>query len=77
MKDKPTLPADGFDFCEATRRWFDKWRSSRATDRWDERQWEYMFDTAIVHSLVYGSYDFHYLGELRARLTQMGLEFED
>ncbi len=75
-REKPNLPEDGFEFCPATREWFEAWRSSRATDDWDDRQWQYMFDTAIVHSLVYGSYDFHWLGELRTRLTQMGLYFE-
>ena len=75
-REKPNLPEDGFEFCPATREWFEAWRSSRATYDWDDRQWQYMFDTAIVHSLVYGSYDFHWLGELRTRLTQMGLYFE-
>ena len=75
-REKPQLP-DSFDFCDQTREWFEAWRSSRCTDRWDMRQWNYMFDTAIVHSLVYGSYDFRWLGELRARLTQMGLDFEE
>lgn len=75
-EEKPGLPEGGFDFCPATRSWYDAWRRSPATDGWDERQWQYMWDTAIVHSLVYGSYDFHWLPELRARLTQMGLAFE-
>ena len=75
-KEKPELP-DDFDFCPATRKWFEAWRSNRCTNNWDDRQWQYMFDTAIVHSLVYGSYDFHWLGGLRARLTQMGLAFDD
>ncbi|RVU97045.1 hypothetical protein EII22_08920 [Coriobacteriales bacterium OH1046] len=74
-RGKPELPGS-FDFCDATREWYAAWRSSRCTDGWDMRQWNYMFDTAIVHSLVYGSYDFSWLAELRARLTQMGLEFE-
>ena len=64
-REKPNLPEEGFEFCPATREWFEAWRSSRATDDWDDRQWQYMFDTAIVHSL-----------ELRTRLTQMGLYFE-
>lgn len=73
-KEKPSLP-DGFDFCDATREWFGVWRDSHETDDWDGRQWQYMFDTAIVHSLVYGSYDFHWLPELRTRLFHMGLDF--
>ena len=73
-KEKPHLPEDT-DWPQQTRDWFDTWRDSHETDDWDERQWQYMFDTAIVHSLVYGSYDFHWLPELRTRLFQMGLDF--
>lgn len=29
--EKPDLPEE-FEFCPATRRWFEAWRSSRATD---------------------------------------------
>lgn len=75
-REKPDLPEE-FDFCPATRRWFETWRSSRVTDHWDDRQWQYMFDTAIVHSLVWGSFDFHWLSELRTRETQMGLVYDD
>ena len=75
-RPKPDLP-EGFEFSQATREWFEAWRTSRCTDQWDERQWQFMFDTAIVHSLVYGSYDFHWLPELRTRLLQMGLTFDD
>ena len=75
-RETPDLPEE-FDFCPATRRWFETWRSSRVTDHWDDRQWQYMFDTAIVHSLVWGSFDFHWLSELRTRETQMGLVYDD
>lgn len=71
---KPELPEE-FDFCAATRRWYAAWRDSHETDDWDDRQWQFMFDTAIVHSLVWGSFDFHWLGELRAREAQMGLAY--
>ena len=75
-KEKPQLP-DDWDWADATREWFRAWRSSKCTNGWDERQWQYLFDTAIVHSLVYGSQDYGYLGELRQRLQYMGLEFDD
>lgn len=73
--NKPTLP-DTWDWCEETRAWFDAWRLSPATDDWDGRQWQYMFDTAIVHSLVYGTQAYQFLGELGNRLKFMGLQFE-
>lgn len=74
--EKPNLP-DDWDWCPATLQWYEAWCSSRCTDGWDERQWQYMFDTAIVHSLVYGSQQFNYLGELSNRLKFMGLEFDN
>lgn len=75
-REKPHLPTDT-DWPPQTVEWFEAWRDSRCTDQWDERQWQYMFDTAIVHSLVYGSFAFNWLPELRTRLVQMGLVFDD
>lgn len=75
LNEKPWLP-DTWDWCEETREWYKTWRDSEVTDDWDERQWQYMFDTAIVHSLVYGSQAYNYLGELSNRLRFMGLTFE-
>ena len=63
-KDKPTLPEDT-DWPKETVEWFEAWRSNRCSDHWDDRQWQYVMDTAIVHALVYGSNAF------------MGLTFED
>ena len=74
--EKPTLP-EGTVWPEETREWFEAWRQSRCTDHWDERQWQYMFDTAIVHALVYGSSDFSALAQLHQREAFMGLSFED
>jgi len=73
--EKPHLPSDT-DWPPSTVEWFEAWRSDHITDQWGEIQWQYMFDTAIVHSLVYGSYAFQWLPELRARLVQMGLDFD-
>lgn len=75
-EEKPTLPPDT-DWPIETVKWFNSWRSHRCTNNWDERHWQYMFDTALVHALVYGSSDFGALPELHKRLSFMGLEFED
>lgn len=75
-KDKPTLPEDT-DWPKETVEWFEAWRSNRCSDHWDDRQWQYVMDTAIVHALVYGSNDFGALTELHKRLAFMGLTFED
>ena len=73
--DKPKLSED-IPFPEETLKWFESWRNSSRTDDWDELQWQYLIDTALVHSAVWGSQDFSMLGELRTRLAYMGLTFE-
>lgn len=75
-REKPTLPTDT-DWPAETVTWFNAWRDDRCSDRWDERQWQYVMDTAIVHALMYGSNDFGALAELDKRLRFMGLTFED
>jgi len=73
--EKPNLP-ETTDFPEETIEWFEAWKNSSRTDTWDAPQWQYMFDTAIVHALIYASNQFNLLGELRARLAFMGLDFD-
>lgn len=70
-REKPTLPTDT-DWPAETVTWFNAWRDDRCSDRWDERQWQYVMDTAIVHALVYGSNDFGALAELDKRLRFHG-----
>jgi hypothetical protein len=72
---KPSLPDDA-DWPDSTVTWFNAWCDSSRTDSFDATQWQYMFDTALVHASVWGSGNFAMLGELRARLTAMGLVFE-
>jgi hypothetical protein len=73
---KPDLP-DDVDWPDSTVAWFSAWRDSSRTDSFDSLQWQYMFDTALVHASVWGSGNFAMLGELRARLIQMGLTFDN
>lgn len=72
--DKPKLPED-IPFPDETVKWFESWRNSSRSDDWDELQWQYLIDTALVHSAVWGSQDFSMLGELHKRLAYMGLTF--
>ncbi len=76
---KPTLEdlRPDWDWDEETRAWFEAWRSDEITDDWDDKQWRYMCDTAIVHGLVYAANDYGYLRELHSRLAFMGLDFDD
>lgn len=74
---KPNLPrVEGQPWCAETKRWFRAWRDSAATDSWDGRQWQFLFDTALVHQAVWYDGDLTKVGELRAREAQMGLAFE-
>ena len=75
MKQKPNLP-DDIDYPPRTIDWYEKWRSSSITDNWSQPQWEFMFDTALVHANVWGSGNFAMLGALGKREVQMGLVFE-
>ena len=72
---KPSLPR-GTDWGPDTRAWFKAWADSPATDEWDARQWQYMFDTALVHNMIYAYSDISLIAELRQRLAFMGLTFE-
>jgi hypothetical protein len=74
-KDKPELP-DTVSWPPATKQWFESWRASPRTDGWDEAQWQYMFDTALVHALVWGKQDTAMLAELRQRTRCLGLTFD-
>lgn len=74
---KPNLPrVEGQPWCAETKRWFKAWRDSPVTDSWDMRQWQYFFDTALVHQAVWYDGDLTKVGELRAREAQMGLSFD-
>ena len=75
--EKPKLPTgdDMYEFCPATHEWFETWRQNPCTDGWDDRHWQYLFDTAVVHTAVYDSRDYAMLGELDKRERYMGLSF--
>jgi hypothetical protein len=74
---KPNLPSvEGQPWCTETKRWYKAWRDSTATDSWDDRQWQFLFDTALVHMAVWYDGDLSKVGELRAREAQMGLSFD-
>ena len=76
MQTKPNLP-DTSEWAPETLEWYRVWKDSSRTDEWDDAQWQFMFDTAVVHSLIYGAGNFALLGELRNRLAYMGLTFEE
>jgi hypothetical protein len=72
---KPTLP-EAISWPAATQVWFDTWRTSQHTDSWTPEQWQFLFDTALVHAAVWGQGNFQMLGELRLRSEKMGLTFK-
>lgn len=76
MSEKPTLAELGGDYAEDTEKWFEAWRSSPRTDGWDACQWQYMKDTAVVHTLIYGQGMFEMLPDFEKRLDKLGLRFD-
>lgn len=73
---KHELPSN-IDFPDETKQWFDDWVKSERTKNWDAAQWQYFYDTALVHASVWGSGDMAMLGELRTRLAYLGLTFDE
>jgi hypothetical protein len=76
---KPNLPdtlPDGTPWAPQTIKWFEAWRESPMTNKWDGPQWQYMFDTAMVHTSIWAYNNLSLLAELRIRETQMGLLFD-
>lgn len=74
--DKPTLEQLGGDFSEDTKQWFDAWRDSPRTDGWDAAQWQYMKDTAVIHSCIYSMNMIELFPDLDKRLSKLGLSFD-
>lgn len=72
---KPTLP-DTIDWPDETIKWFDTWRNSPRTDGWDELQWQYLIESAVVHAEVFASGNTSMLGELHRRESYMGVTFD-
>ncbi|MDR1954296.1 MAG: hypothetical protein LBQ21_07510 [Clostridiales Family XIII bacterium] len=72
---KPELP-QGIRWPKATKDWFDCWRGSSRTDGWDDAQWHFLFDTALVHAAIWGAGRVSLTPELKRRLAIMGLAFE-
>lgn len=75
MTDKRERRLPDFDWPDETISWFESWRDSPRSDNWDGVQWQYLYDTALVHAAVWGG-DMSLLPELRSRLKYMGLTFD-
>lgn len=73
---KPTLKKLGGDYASDTEQWFEAWRGSPRTDGFDAAQWQYMKDTAVIHTLIYGQGMFELMPELDKRLKYLGLTFD-
>lgn len=74
-KRKPNLPTDT-EWCDATKKWYNTWKRSSRTDDWDDTQWHYLLETAMVHQLAFTTYNPMALSELRKREQFMGLNFD-
>lgn len=74
--DKPRLPGEEYDYADETLEWFNAWRDSPITDNWTPIQWQYIFQTAIIHTTAYMSGDFRLLDQVARREEKMGLSFD-
>lgn len=63
---------EAIDWPEITREWWAAWQQSPQTADWDDLQWHYLLDTALIHATVWGNGDVSRATELRARIERLG-----
>lgn len=73
--DAPELPAT-MDWHSQTLIWWDIWTRSPLTDKYTEGDWNYLIDTALIHSAFWNG-DLKLAAELRNRMAKFGATPED
>lgn len=71
----PELP-DGFEWPEATRKWWDTWRKSAQAQTFTETDWSFLVDTAVLHAEFWLG-NRALAAELRLRAAKFGATPED
>ncbi len=61
----------------ATKRWWANWGAEPMAKRFRTTDWDFLMDTALIHSRVWGDGDLSMMGELRLRVAKMGATAED
>lgn len=71
----PPLP-DGIAWPDATRAWWDTWRSSAQATTFVGTDWDFLLDTAVLHA-EYWRGELGVAAELRLRVAKLGATPED
>lgn len=71
----PDLP-EGPDWHERTRQWWATWRSSPQAQALTDTDWDFLLDTALLHSLMWQGAT-SVAAELRLRVAKFGATPED
>lgn len=71
----PTLPTD-IDWPDATRAWWETWRTSPQASTFTDTDWSFLLDTAVLH-MEFWDGDRSVAAELRLRAAKFGATPED
>ncbi len=76
----PELPAedpDGSGWHPRTLAWWDTWRASPQAQTFSATDWQYLIDTAALHSTMWSAGRIELAGEVRLRAAKFGATPED
>lgn len=77
----PALPdgilADGEDWHQVTRSWWNNWRKSPMAATFLQTDWDFLLDTALMHHTMWAKKRWEFAGEVRLRAAKFGATPED
>lgn len=73
---QPPLP-EGVPWSDRTIAWWRQWGDSARSELFTFSDWEFLLDTALIHTDIWGNWNFDRLGELRIRVAKFGATPED
>lgn len=68
--------ADGIDWPDVTREWWETWRLSAQASTFTDTDWSFLLDTAVLH-MAFWDGDRSAAAELRLRVAKFGATPED
>ena len=72
----PELP-DGVDWHPQTVAWWQTWRRSPLAQAWFATDWDFLLDTAMLHSRMWSTGSLGLAAEVRLRVAKLGATTED
>lgn len=73
---QPALP-EGIPWSDRTIEWWRQWGESARSEDFTFSDWQFLLDTALIHTDVWGNFNFDRLPELRLRVSKYGATPED